>query len=238
MGVSVDSKHGHRLPGAGERPSLLGGGLLERARSTTLALLGVTAAVGLAMVALALNQSWPLIAGSAIPAAPHLGVGKAAVVAATSPRLIPATGAVAPPSSAHSRDAASRSGGGSANDGSAGGSADFVVSPSSPVSGEDSGAGRQVPVGNPRPAPPQSEQAAATPAAKQPAPAPAQTTPAATTPVASGAGTPPPQTAEVPQEEAPEEGSSEEEEQDEEESEDWQGGRHGRGHGHHWGWGD
>lgn len=238
MGVSVDSKHGHRLPGAGERPSLLGGGLLERARSTTLALLGVTAAVGLAMVALALNQGWPLVAGSAIPAPPHLGVGKAAVVAATSPRLIPATGAVAPPSSAHSRDAASRSGG-SPNGGSAGGSADFVVSPSSPVSGEHSGTGRQVPVGNPRPAPPQSEQAAATPAA-QPAPAPAQTTPPAATPAASGATTPPPQTAEAPPEEEPEEESPEEDEQGEEESEDWHGGWHGHGrdHGHHWGWGD
>jgi hypothetical protein len=236
MGVSVDSKHGHRLPEAGERLSLLGGGLLERARSTTLALLGVTAAVGLAMVALALNQGWPLVAGSAIPASPHLGVGKAAVVAATSPRLIPASGAVASPSSARSRGAASRPGGGSTDGGPTGGSADFVVSPSSPVSGGPSGTGRQVPVSNPRP-PPQSGQAAATPAV-QPTPAPAQTTPPATTPAAGGATTPPPQTAEAPQEEEPEEESPEEDEQGEEESEDWHGGWHGRGHGHHWGWGD
>ncbi|HXV04613.1 MAG TPA: hypothetical protein VFP23_01760, partial [Solirubrobacterales bacterium] len=42
------------------RPSLLGDGLLERARSTSFAMLGLTAAVGLGLVALALNQSWPL----------------------------------------------------------------------------------------------------------------------------------------------------------------------------------
>lgn len=70
-----------RLPA---RSSVIGGGLLERARSTTFALLGVTAAVGLAMVALALNQSWPLLADSPIPDAPGGGeaVGKARVAPA------------------------------------------------------------------------------------------------------------------------------------------------------------
>ncbi|HEU4907088.1 MAG TPA: hypothetical protein VFT19_13390 [Solirubrobacterales bacterium] len=53
------------------RPSVLGSGLLERARSTTFALLGVTAAVGLAIVALALNQSWPVVPGSPIPGIPR-----------------------------------------------------------------------------------------------------------------------------------------------------------------------
>lgn len=47
--------------------SILGSGLLERARSTSLALLGLTAALGLGMVALALNQSLPLLPGSPIP---------------------------------------------------------------------------------------------------------------------------------------------------------------------------
>lgn len=55
--------------------------MLERARATSLALLGVTAAVGLAIVALALNQGWPLLEGSAIPPAPRENVGKASVVA-------------------------------------------------------------------------------------------------------------------------------------------------------------
>ncbi len=234
MDVTVDSKHGHRLVGVADRASLLGGGLLERARSTTLALLGVTAAVGLAMVALALNQSWPLVAGSGIPAPHRLGVGKAAVVAATSPRLIRVTGAVGPRSSAQAGKAPSPVGGGSPNGGPAGGSVDFVVSPSSPVSGEPGATGHPSPPGNSGSLPPQPEQAAAAPAAQPtPAPAPAQSAPA-TTPVGGGATTPPPQTAETPQEDEAEEESPEEDEEDE----GWSGGGHGRGgHGHHWGWG-
>lgn len=55
--------------------------MLERARATSLALLGATAAVGLGIVALALNQSWPLLEGSAIPAAPKQEIGSASVVA-------------------------------------------------------------------------------------------------------------------------------------------------------------
>ena len=54
--------------------------MLDRARATSLALLGATAAVGLAIVALALNQGWPLLEGSAIPAAPRQDVGRARVV--------------------------------------------------------------------------------------------------------------------------------------------------------------
>lgn len=67
-----------RRPG---RPSLLGDGLLERARSTTLALLGVTAAVGLAIVALVLQQSWPHIGGSPLPDPPAVAVDKGVAVA-------------------------------------------------------------------------------------------------------------------------------------------------------------
>ena len=62
--------------------------MLERARATSLALLGATAAVGLAIVALALNQGWPLLEGSAIPAAPREDVGKASVVARPA-RVVP-----------------------------------------------------------------------------------------------------------------------------------------------------
>ena len=65
------------------KTSVLGDGLLERTRSTSLALLGLTAAIGLTMVALALNQGWPLIAGAPIPGfgSEHQAVGEAAVVA-------------------------------------------------------------------------------------------------------------------------------------------------------------
>ena len=67
MYVSVHHKRGQRRLRAAKRASFLGDGILERARSTSLALLGATAALGLAIVALALNQSWPLVPGSPIP---------------------------------------------------------------------------------------------------------------------------------------------------------------------------
>jgi hypothetical protein len=81
MGVSVLSKRVQQRLRLVGRPSVLGQGLLERARATFLGLLGLTAAVGLAIVAIALNQSWPLIAGSSIPQIPprHQGVGQATV---------------------------------------------------------------------------------------------------------------------------------------------------------------
>lgn len=87
MDVSVRFKLGQRWLQSARKPSLLGGGLLERARSTTLALLGMTAAVGLAMVALALNQSWPLIADSPIPGASagQEAVGKATLATPARP---------------------------------------------------------------------------------------------------------------------------------------------------------
>jgi hypothetical protein len=83
MDVSVLSKDGQRSLRSAIRTSVLGDGLLERTRSTTLALLGLIAAIGLAMVALALNQDWPLIAGAPIPGLEreHHAVGDATVAA-------------------------------------------------------------------------------------------------------------------------------------------------------------
>src|SRR5690348_2431700 len=82
MDVAVLHKRGQLLRTAG-RPSVLGQGMLERARATSFALLGMTAAVGLAMIALALSQGWPLVPGSSIPATPprHQAVARAAVAA-------------------------------------------------------------------------------------------------------------------------------------------------------------
>lgn len=68
------------------RLNLLGAGMLERARATSLGLLGATAAVGLAIVAIALNQGWPLIAGSSIPPLPREKVSGATVVSRPAPR--------------------------------------------------------------------------------------------------------------------------------------------------------
>lgn len=83
MDVSVHHKHRQRRLRSIPRASVLGDGLLERARSTSLALLGLTAAVGMAMVALALNQGWPLIAGAPIPGFgdKHQAVGEATIAA-------------------------------------------------------------------------------------------------------------------------------------------------------------
>jgi hypothetical protein len=83
MDVEVDQTRGKgRLQSI--RGSLLGDGLLERARATTLGLLGGAAAVGLAMLALVFNQGWPLVAGGPVPPLPprEQAVAKAKVVAA------------------------------------------------------------------------------------------------------------------------------------------------------------
>jgi hypothetical protein len=53
------------------RPSLLGRGLPERLRSTSLALVGLVGAAGLVMVALTLQPGAPLVSSGPIPEAPH-----------------------------------------------------------------------------------------------------------------------------------------------------------------------
>jgi hypothetical protein len=87
MDVSVLYKRAQRWLHEVARPAVFGNGMLERARATSLALLGFTAAVGLAIVALAANQGWPLIAGSSIPTIPprHAAVGPGLVVAGLEP---------------------------------------------------------------------------------------------------------------------------------------------------------
>jgi hypothetical protein len=84
MDVPVRYKRRQRLQPTG-RPSVLGDGLLERARATSLALLGLTAAVGLTIVALALNQGWPLVEGSPVTriASRHQGIAEATVASDT-----------------------------------------------------------------------------------------------------------------------------------------------------------
>jgi hypothetical protein len=96
MGVEVDQKRGKgRLQSI--RASLLGDGLLERARATTLGLLGATTAVGLAMLALVFNQGWPLVAGGPVPPLPprEQAVAKAKVAAANAPGQVASVAGVA-----------------------------------------------------------------------------------------------------------------------------------------------
>jgi hypothetical protein len=79
----VRSKIGHRLSRRLRRPSLAGRGVTERMRSTTFALLGITAAAGLGLVAIFSQQGWPLLTPSPLPSAPggSGAIGDAMVVA-------------------------------------------------------------------------------------------------------------------------------------------------------------
>lgn len=238
MDVSVLSKRGQRPGQTTVRPSLLGGGMLERARSTTFALLGVTAAVGLAMVALALNQSWPLVPGSAIPG--PLGqakIGEATVAAGALPERSgggdEGTGTGAP---RQARGPVSPSGGSAAGVAPPAGATDFVVSQSTPVSAQ----GGDGPAGAPKSTPPaaqQPEQVVEAPVVQAP---PAQSAAPSPTPAVTAPTAPPAASAEAPAAEEEEPESEDPSEGDSGEGEDWDGdGWHGHGHGgwhgHRWG---
>jgi hypothetical protein len=206
----VHCKRGQRRLRPIGGPSILGNGLLERVRSTSLALLGATAAVGLAIVAVALNQGWPLVAGSSVPPLPRQAraVGAATVVArapaAGSPSGVgDGSGSRRDPSRSTHRMPA-----GAAAGAVAGAPAAVVVSGSQPVG--RSGEGHRV-ASKPHPtappeAPPAQPSPPATTVASVPAPAPTPEptgpseptpapepapAPASTTPVATASGTAP-----------------------------------------------
>jgi len=196
----VDCKPGKprlRIPA---RPSVLGSGLLERARSTTFALLGVTAAFGLAIVALALNQSWPVVAGSPIPGIPagDEEVGAAKVV--SRPHAPRRSGSDAAPG-ARSDGSPERlagvtprgSGGGSPSDSAPSVSGESVYA-STPVQSKSKGASQKpaqaAPDSQSEPAKPQSQPQ---PQAVTPKPSPQPTAPAAP-PVSEAEAPPPPAT--------------------------------------------
>jgi hypothetical protein len=83
------SQRGQLLSRLATRPSLAGNGLMERMRSTTFALLGITAAMGLGLVAFISQQGWSYLPAIPIPgpAAKHGRVHDAVAVA--QPRLSP-----------------------------------------------------------------------------------------------------------------------------------------------------
>ena len=89
MAGQMLSRRGQLASRLKAKPSLAGNGLLERMRSTTFALLGITAAMGLGLVALVSQQGWPYLPALPIPAAPaeHGAVHDARVV---TPALIAA----------------------------------------------------------------------------------------------------------------------------------------------------
>jgi len=168
--------------------------LLERARSTTFALLGVTAAVGLAIVALALNQSWPVVAGSPIPGISTGGedVGATKVVPRADAPGRSGSGVASGDRSRGLRGdrgagtTPAASGEGSPSDLAPGGSGESVYA-STPVQPKSKGAAQK-----PAQAAPdsQSEPANPQPQAVTPKPSPQPAAPAA--PPASETGAPPP----------------------------------------------
>jgi hypothetical protein len=70
MVVTVLSKIGHQLSRRVIGSTLAGDGLLVRLRSTSIGLLGLVAAVCLALVAFVASQGWPEILNSPLPATP------------------------------------------------------------------------------------------------------------------------------------------------------------------------
>jgi hypothetical protein len=88
MDKQVRFELGHPLSRLARRPSLAGTGLPERMRSTTFALLGLTAAAGLGMVAIFSQQGWPLLAPSPLPAVGTgpVAIDDAAIVGHSAPR--------------------------------------------------------------------------------------------------------------------------------------------------------
>lgn len=244
MGVAVHRKRGKPWLRLGARKSLFGDGMLDRARATSLALLGATAALGLAMVALALNQNWPLIPGAPIPGFgdQQAAIGDAAVAAgakASSDRGAALPGPVGRRGTETSIRPPGKEAGGTPT--SAGSqpppSESVVVSDSAPASSPVDGSG-----GGASPAPPPAtQQPVATPV---PVPAPASTPEVSSSPPppAESASAPPVQSpvpaAGNPPAESPEEVDDGDDPQ-EEEGEEWDGDTdHSggyRGHGHAYG---
>jgi hypothetical protein len=236
MDVLVHLKPRHRWLRP-KKPSVLGGGLLERVRSTTLALLGVTTAVGLAMVALALNQSWPLVADSPIPgiSAPHEAVGRATVAAQARAEASAA-------GSARTADLARRGSARAVSGDDVGAqapragaapppSAELVVAPSAPAEPRGDAPGG---AGDPSPAPSPAGTSPQAPASPVPASEPAQPEPAPSSPPVVEA-TPPPTSAEVPVDPSDDDDEWDDDDDHGDDDDDW-GGHDWRDHdrGHHW----
>lgn len=163
---------------------LLGAGMLERARATSLALLGATAAVGLAMVAIAANQGWPLLAGSAIPRL-RQDLGGATVVARPGGRR--PVGAASPLSRRRAR-----AGGPSVPPGAASGGVPSGTSPE-PAATSPEPVRTEGGVGHGAPSHQQGPSSQRTPHAPHPSnPAPASASPPAKTPETAPVSTSPP----------------------------------------------
>jgi len=186
----VRSSFHTRLLGSLRRPTFAGSGLPERMRSTAFAFLGLTAAAGLALVAIFAQLSFPLLSPAPMPSGPAEGnsISKAVALDHSPGAFDRANPGVA---SSGERDA----GGGSGSGGQAA-EPTAAAPPSStatqPGGGTSGGEAVETPSSGPAPASPPASEPAPTPAAApdpapaaKPAPTPAR--PAApTTPSAPG----------------------------------------------------
>jgi hypothetical protein len=200
MDVAVSHKRGKRLSSL-SLSSVIGDGLLERARATSLGLLGITAAVGLAIVALAFNQGWPLVAGSPVPALPplHQDVGKATVADAASggARSDAKPGSTPQQDGAGGESARPDTGPAPSDGASPAPSSQLVVAPSAPA--KTDGDAPRGEGSNPEPAPAKPKQPSPSPSPDQPPatqqapaePAPAAPEPEPTSPPATISEAPP-----------------------------------------------
>jgi hypothetical protein len=75
------SRLGQAMPRFLAGTSVAGNGMRERLQAATFAMFGVVTAIGLVLVGIAYNQSWPDFADSPIPGIPTERIGKATVVA-------------------------------------------------------------------------------------------------------------------------------------------------------------
>jgi hypothetical protein len=180
-----------RLPGA---PSLAGRGLVERMRSTAFALLGVTAAMALGLVALASRQTWPDFPVGPIPTY-EAKAGKVDSAVALAPSLAQRDPARATLTAGRSTAPGTGVGGSKGSGLSSSRQASSAPTPPDPTGGYPGGESTTAPA----PSPPSQDPGPSPPRESAPPPAPVPASPPPPTPVAtSQPGVLPPVTSSSP----------------------------------------
>jgi hypothetical protein len=185
MLAQVLSERGKALLRRSGKISLAGDGLLERMRSTAFALLGITAALALGLVALAAQQGWPDLPFSPLPG-PTAKQGEVHGALVAAPPGDAGVGSAQPPARAPTAAAAAPTNGGGTDKGGLSGSHQLEV----PVA--DEGPAADAPSGQDA-APPSSQVEAppGAPPAAAPAPTP-ESSPAPAAPAVSPPSKPEP----------------------------------------------
>jgi hypothetical protein len=88
MALEVISGIRHSLPRFFSLRNVAGGGVLERTRSSIIALFGVIVAIGLTLVGIAANQGWPELVSVPLPWTPTERIGEARAVGETASPVV------------------------------------------------------------------------------------------------------------------------------------------------------